>query len=285
MFERPRFFWVLTVAFILSLTACGGAPSNNSSNSNPPVTLSPTIAPLPTVPLQPTSALQPTIALQATVTAQPTTASPTFAASTVAPTANSNSGTVAGKILFQDDFSNPASGWIVTKTDYGEFSYDNGTFLYAINKPNYVTHALLPNQTFDNVSLEADMTLDQGGKNAALGLICRAAANSTQLKKGYKFLVVPGAGYGILEQTGVNASDFKLLVEKEQADAVPTSGTIHLRADCAGDHLALYENGNQLVETTNSDLTSGQVGFAVSSPQNQGVTVRFDNLIVRAATP
>ena len=173
----------------------------------------------------------------------------------------------------------------MTKTDYGEFSYNNGTFLYAVDKANFVTHALLPNHKYDNVSLEADMTLDKGGKNALLGLICRAEATSTHCRRDTNLSVVPGVGSGILEQTGENASDFKLLVQKEQADAIPTSGTIHLRADCAGDRFALYVNGNKLTEATNSDLKSGQVGFAVSSPQNEGVTVRFDNFVVREAAP
>ncbi len=43
-------------------------------------------------------------------------------------------------VLFQDDFSNLASGWVAEKTDYGEFAYADGEFRILLNKANFNTH-------------------------------------------------------------------------------------------------------------------------------------------------
>ena len=46
--------------------------------------------------------------------------------------------------LFQDDFSNPASGWVAKKTDYGEFAYLDGEFRVLLNKADFNTYSILP---------------------------------------------------------------------------------------------------------------------------------------------
>src|SRR5689334_11201942 len=74
-------------------------------------------------------------------------------------------------VLFQDDFSNPASGWMVTKKDYAEFGYLEGEYRILLNKPDFNTYSLLPKQTFDNCSVEADVRLVAGPSNGVFGIL------------------------------------------------------------------------------------------------------------------
>src|SRR5437763_86371 len=79
-------------------------------------------------------------------------------------------------ILFQDDFSKPANGWTATKTDYGEFGYVDGEYRILLSKPDFNTYSLLPNQSFDNCSVEVDVRLADGPSNGVFGILCRVEA-------------------------------------------------------------------------------------------------------------
>ena len=58
------------------------------------------------------------------------------------------------RVLFSDDFSKPANGWTVAKTDYAEFSYVEGEYRILLSKPDFNTYSILPKQKFDNFSVE-----------------------------------------------------------------------------------------------------------------------------------
>src|SRR5438270_13894687 len=60
-------------------------------------------------------------------------------------------------ILFQDDFSKPANGWMAAKTDYAEFAYLEGEYRILLNKPDFNIYSLLPKQSFENCSFEVDV--------------------------------------------------------------------------------------------------------------------------------
>jgi hypothetical protein len=56
--------------------------------------------------------------------------------------------------------------------------------------------------------------------------------------------------------------------------------TNHIRADCVGDTLTLYVNGEKLAEAKDSDFTSGDVGLMAGTFDQVGVDIRFDNFVV-----
>jgi hypothetical protein len=71
----------------------------------------------------------------------------------------------------------------------------------------------------------------------------------------------------------------------KQSSAIKTGHvTKHLRVDRLGNTLALYVNGQKLLETRHADVKSGQVGPGVTmQPNSAAMDVRFDNFVVRAA--
>src|SRR3954470_5559714 len=87
-----------------------------------------------------------------------------------------NASHASGSILFQDDFSKPANSWMAAKTDYAEFAYLDSEYRILLNKPDFNTYSLLPKQTFNNCSVEADVRLVAGPSNGVFGILCRAEA-------------------------------------------------------------------------------------------------------------
>jgi hypothetical protein len=187
-----------------------------------------------------------------------------------------------GKILFQDDFSNPASGWVATKTDYGLFEYRAGAYHILLAKNNFTTYSLLPDQDYTDVSIEVDVTQTAGPEDAVFGLVCRANGG---IADAYRFLFVGNGSYAILKGTG-KSDDLGTFIKQTQA-ILPGSATNHIRVDCAGSTLALYANGQKLYQTQDSDFKSGQIGLYVADgPSGKGnIDLLFDNFVVREATP
>jgi len=188
-------------------------------------------------------------------------------------------------ILFQDDFSNPASGWMVTKKDYAEFGYLDGEYRILLNKADFNTYSLLPKQTFDNCSIEADVRLAAGPSNGVFGILCRAEADTQTVHKAYVFAIRGDGFYAILKRTSPSFWD-AIAYGKESKAIKPGNAVNHLRADCSGDTLTFYVNGEKLLEKTDAAFKTGGVGFAVTTqPKSEPLDVRFDNFVVRSIAP
>jgi len=190
-----------------------------------------------------------------------------------------------GGILFQDDFSQPANGWMATKTDYAEFSYVEGEYRILLSKPDFNTYSYLPNKTFDDFSVEADVRLAAGPSNGVFGILCRGDADEKTLRRGYVFAIRADGFYAIMKRTSPTFWD-AIAYGKESKAIKPGNVVNHFRADCVGDTLVLYVNGEKLLEKTDPDFKKGGVGLIVTSqPKSEPLDVRFDNFVVHAITP
>jgi len=54
-----------------------------------------------------------------------------------------------------------------------------------------------------------------------------------------------------------------------------------LRADCDGEQLSLYVNGQKLAQVNDSDFQRGDVGLVAGAYQVHGVEILFDNFVVK----
>lgn len=190
-----------------------------------------------------------------------------------------------GSILFQDDFSKPTNGWIATKTDYGEFGYVDGEYRILLNKPDFNTYSLLPKQSYDNFSVQVDVRLAAGPADGVFGILCRTEADAQTVHKAYVFAIRGDGFYAILKRTSPTFWD-AIAYGKESKAIKPGNAVNHLRADCAGDTLAFYVNGEKLLEKKDGDFKTGGVGFAVTTqPKSEKLEVRFDNFVVSSVAP
>jgi hypothetical protein len=190
-----------------------------------------------------------------------------------------------GIVLFYDNFSNPASGWIDRKTDYGEFAYLDGEFRVLLHKPDFNTYSILPGHKFDNMSVEVDARLVAGPADGVFGILCRAEADEGTASKAYVFAIRSDGVSAIMKRTSPTFWD-AIVFAKQSAAIKNGNASNHLRADCSGNKLTFYVNGEKLLETTDKDFKSGQVGVAVTTqPKSAPMDVRFDNFTVRTTQP
>jgi tetratricopeptide (TPR) repeat protein len=179
----------------------------------------------------------------------------------------------SGEILFQDDFSDPFSGWSrLTENDY-TIDYADGSYWFYVNAANIVVNGR-PQLEFTDTSLEVDAT-KLSGPDGVFGVICRYVDSDN-----YYVLKVTDSGYAGIDK--MKDGQWKTLADFAQSDVIRTGkADNHLRADCVGDTLTLYVNDQQVAEAHDSDFTSGDVALMGGSYDQPGVEILFDNFVVK----
>jgi hypothetical protein len=181
-----------------------------------------------------------------------------------------------GKIVFKDDFSNPASGWNQVSAPNGATDYADGMYRIWVNQSNLDVWAK-PGLDVSDVRIEVDALKVAGERNNRFGVICRLSGATNF----YVFLISSDGYYGIGK---VINGQFWLISDKrlEASKLIHTgSASNHLRAECAGSTLTLYVNDEKLAEVQDDELHSGDVGLFAGSYDAPGIDIRFDNFVAR----
>lgn len=178
-------------------------------------------------------------------------------------------------ILFQDDFSNPASGvWFIDQTANITRGHTDGEFRIFVNndESSYVYPPTWTQQSFGDVRIEVDVRRVSGPDDASAYLLCRRAD-----QRQYIFGDVDFEGEA---RIGVVSDDMQEILADEEGITGLHEGINHLRIDCIENAISLYANGNLVASAEVDGPAEGAVGFAsggVGSGQND---FRFDNFVV-----
>jgi len=213
----------------------------------------PTSQPLPTNPPLPTETTAP----------PPTQPAPTQ--DTSLPPSN---------VLFQDDFSNPESGWDRYDDSDGVTDYMNGAYMIGVYTDTYFYWAN-PYRTFQDVVVEVDAELMTSEEDNQFGIICRHADVDN-----WYVLVVSGDGYASIRKRFLGG-ELEYIADWEESEAINTGmAPNRLRAECVGNRLSLFVNGVLAVEAFDSDISTGDVGLLAGTFSATQAEVLFDNFIV-----
>jgi hypothetical protein len=181
----------------------------------------------------------------------------------------------SGSVLFQDDFSDPSSGWDrVTEPD-GATDYANGVYRILVSASDLDVWSN-PGLSFTDTHIEVDATKIAGDDNNDFGVICRYQ----DADNFYEMVISSDGYYGI-----VKIKDGERVPIEQQAmlpsEAIQQgAATNHIRVDCVGSTLALYVGGQQLAEVQDSDFASGDVGLIAGTFDVPGTEIHFDNFTV-----
>jgi hypothetical protein len=181
----------------------------------------------------------------------------------------------SGRVLFDDDFSSPASGWRRVTAATGASDYMDGVYRILVNEPN-VDIWSRPGLKFGDVRIEVEAFKVGGDRDNRFGVICRAVDDDSF----YTFIISSDGFYGI---GMINDGAYQLIGMDalQPTDAIQLGSAMnHIRADCVGDTLTLVVNGVQLAQVKDNTFSSGDVGLVAGSYTTPGTDIRFDNFIV-----
>jgi len=181
--------------------------------------------------------------------------------------------TPSGAVLFQDDFSDPSSGWeIFNQIETGTMDYFDSFFrIHVLGEYQMLSSS--PGLFFSDVQVEADMIKVVGESDDMFGLVCRAMD-----KQNYYFFVVSSDGYYGIGKVIAGVQSI-LGTQGMMPSEIISQGKNknHLRADCIGDKLILSVNGQELQSVIDNDLDHGDVGILAGTLQDPENVVLFDN--------
>jgi hypothetical protein len=178
-------------------------------------------------------------------------------------------------VLFQDDFSDPSSGWDQVNEVEGITDYANGVYRILVNTENTDVWSN-PGLNFSDTVTEVEATKVGGPDDNDLGLVCRYQDESNF----YFFIISSDGFYGIArvlngdqELVGLENMEYSEIINQGNA-------TNHLRAECVGQTLTLYVNDQQVFQTTDTQFSSGDVGLIAGTFDVAGTDIHFDNFVV-----
>jgi hypothetical protein len=183
-----------------------------------------------------------------------------------------------GDVYFQDDFSNPASGWDRVKGADGVTDYVDGGYRIFSATPDYYLWAASGHSFPDDVRLEVDVTKKAGPDADVFGVLCRYRDN-----KNFYILMISGDGQGGIAKRSA-AGDLVMLSGdslKSNPGIRPGLASNHLRADCVGSNLSLYVNDLLVATAADEELTGGDAGLWLGAYDTPGSDLIFDNFVVR----
>lgn len=181
-------------------------------------------------------------------------------------------------LLFSDDFSDTNSGWYTNGDPASPGLYAGGGYVLVKEQEQGAVWAL-PGRVFSDVRIEVQATKQGGDDNNFFGVLCRVGG-TTQSADFYLLMISSDGYFGIARKSGETlglVGQDKMLYSSA---IVQGNSTNAISAICAGTRLALYVNGELLVEVNDADLTSGQVGILAGTFNVPGTSIFFDDFKV-----
>lgn len=177
---------------------------------------------------------------------------------------------------WQDDFSDPTSGWPTWDSEDLKLEYLDGEFHVLINKPEGGAYLWTEPPVYaTNFTLEVDGRSDWGGYGLIFG--GRHETYDTQYK-GYSFDIHP-AGWWLIYKWWSPGGNSQML--DSGSSSYITSGTNHLKIVRQDSQIEAYVNGHLLSTLTDSSfLGSRIVGLDAWVMDTVPIHAYFDNFWV-----
>jgi hypothetical protein len=210
----------------------------------------------------------------------PETSAPPVEATTTTPAASTPEPVADQNVIYQDNFTNPASGWPEEKFDNYFIGYHEPEFYHIeITSANYKTTVFEPTkQSLSDASIEVK-AFTNSKKTSATGDFNYGPAFRRSGDNYYAFTISPRAKKWFLLKSTPSALVTLAEGTDDKINDLDTPDT--LRVDAQGSNFSLYINDQQVGQATDADYASGAVGFYVQTVDATNVHVHFDALTIK----
>ena len=210
------------------------------------------------------------------LTSPPPTLPPPTTVPSLAPTQPPDATAPQPVVIYQDNFSDPNSGWEASEYEYGDVGYGSGFYYVTSNDVGMTMWGAAFRQFTDTViDVDTNVAASPDNNNNDYGVVCRMQEEGD----GY-YLLISGDGYYAILR---NISDtFTNLVDWSESSVINQGkASNHIQAVCNGSSLTLIVNGQQLAQTSDSTFPSGDIGLTATTYEELTTAeVHFTNLIV-----
>lgn len=252
MKNRSFFRYSLSVAifvFIFASTGCGSLPATGSE---------PTASAVPVASEPPATEVA-----EATPTAEPASSSESDP-----------------NLLYQDDFTDPATSWPEAKFDNYFIGYHEPEFYHIeLNSPHYRTTVFEPQKrSFGDATIDLEV-LTNSTKTAGSGDFRYGLAFRRSGDQFYAFTISPRSKEWYLLKSSPDS--LTVLEEGTDEDINDLDVDDFLRVDAQGPNFTLYINEQFVGQAADPEYSTGEIGFYVEAFDSPNTHIHFDTLVIR----
>jgi hypothetical protein len=177
-------------------------------------------------------------------------------------------------LVYQDNFE--STFWTKDSNNRWKTDFNSGGYRMSVFVDNLRIWSIR-SASYHNVSVEVDAYRKEGPRNGQYGIVCRHQDASNF----YSLVISSDGTYAILKNEG---GKYQTLFEAVEPTPAISSGSdvTRMRADCIGNTLTLYANGQQLASVQDNTFVSGAIGLTTGTRGVAGMVAIFDNLAVYA---
>jgi S-adenosylmethionine hydrolase len=186
----------------------------------------------------------------------------------------------ASAVMYEDDFTNPATNWPDRKFDNFFIGYHEPEYYHVeVNSPNYKTIVFEPQKRpFEDFTVELQV-LTVSAKTAAEGDFRYGLAFRRSGDQYYAFTISPRTKQWFALKSSPNGITVLAQGTDENIHELDTDDA--LRVDAQGPNFLFHINDQLLGQATDPDYASGEIGFYVESFDSPNTHIHFDKLIIR----
>jgi hypothetical protein len=259
-----RFNWIVSV-LILALTVASCA--NQVITPSPDVTIIPTSQPVSPEEesIPPTGGSQPTPEPEHAV---------------------SEGSHEQGDVLYEDDFTNPSSGWPKETYDNYYIGYHEPDYYHVqVQSPNDKTLIPVPGKPiFEDATVEIKVFTDLDNTSESgdylYGLVLRRSGDQY-----YAFTISPSTKKWYVLKSSLNALEVLREGSDESIQGMSLETQDTLRVDAKGSSFFFHINDKLVDQFSDPDYTSGEVGFYVQTFDRTRIHAHFNSITIRKVQP
>src|SRR5215208_5458762 len=187
---------------------------------------------------------------------------------------------IDANVLYQDNFTNPATGWSEDKFDNYFIGYHEPEYYHIeVTGPNYKTTVFQPEkQSFADFTAELEV-LTAAAKTAPEGDFRYGLAFRRSGDQYYAFTISPRTKKWYVLKSSPNQLEVLAEGTEEGIHDIDVDDT--LRVDAHGPDFLFHINDSLVGQVTDPDYETGEAGFYVESFDSPNTHIHFDTLTIR----
>jgi len=178
-----------------------------------------------------------------------------------------------GDIILEETFTDNSNNWYLEEYVEGNVTISEGQLLMDIYAENTYIFSEIQDIDYESVILVTNVNILNPVNDGDFGFICGYQDNNN-----FTALEISEDGYFTIWTLVDN--EFVTLESWTESDIIPKTGSFLLSAYCGPDRLALAVNETFLVESSNPDYRSGNVGLIAGTYENPNFSIGFDDFIL-----
>ena len=182
--------------------------------------------------------------------------------------------------IYEDNFTNPATGWTEEKFDNYFVGYHEPEYYHIeISSPNYKTAIFAPEKkSFEDATFEVK-AFTVAAKTATSGDFEYGTAFRRSGDQYYAFTISPRTKKWFVLKSSPNA--LEVLAEGTDESIHDLDAADVLRVDAQGSDFTFLINDRLVGQVSDSDYASGEFGFFVQTLDSPNVHIHFDDVAIR----